>query len=111
MGSLNRPATQHVSLTSNQKRNFDLKLQHRPFLGFTIESRFHDVDIRQVKDGYQVSIINPYALADRDFELNWTPALQTTPSTSLTTYNDGEAVYVQLMLAPPIKDAIEIQPR
>jgi len=76
-----------------------------------IESRFHDVDIRQVKGGYQVSIVNPYALADRDFELSWTPALQATPSTSLTTYNDGDAVYAQLMLAPPVAEAIDAQPR
>jgi Ca-activated chloride channel family protein len=76
-----------------------------------IESRFHDVDISQIGDGYQINIVNPYALADRDFELNWTPALLTSPSTSLTTYNDGDAVYAQLMLAPPTSAAIQPQAR
>ena len=76
-----------------------------------IESRYHDVDIRQIKGGYEVSMSNPYALADRDFELSWTPALQTTPGTSLSTYNDGDAVYAQLMLAPPVADVIDVQPR
>lgn len=76
-----------------------------------IESRFHDVDIRQVEEGYQIVLVNPYALSDRDFELNWTPVLHASPSTSLTTYNDGDAVYAQLMLAPPVTDAIEPQAR
>jgi Ca-activated chloride channel family protein len=71
-----------------------------------IESRYHDVDIRQVDDGYQISLIDPYTVADRDFELSWTPALQTTPSASLTTFNNGDAVYAQLMLAPPVANAI-----
>ena len=71
-----------------------------------IESRYHDVDIRQADDGYQVSLLNPDAVTDRDFELVWTPALQTRPSASLTTFNAGDAVYAQLMLAPPLSDAI-----
>jgi len=76
-----------------------------------IESRYHDVDIRQVDNGYTVELLNPDALSDRDFELSWTPALQSRPSASLTTYNDGESVYAQLMLAPPLADSIEPQAR
>lgn len=71
-----------------------------------IESRYHDVDIRQVDDGYRVSLVNPDAVTDRDFELTWTPALQSRPSASLTTFNAGDAVYAQLMLAPPLGDSI-----
>ncbi len=76
-----------------------------------IESRYHDVDIRQVDNGYSIELLNPFEVADRDFELSWTPVLQSHPSTSLTTYNDGESVYAQLMLAPPLADAIDPQPR
>jgi len=76
-----------------------------------IESRYHDVDIRQVSNGYQIELLQSDAVTDRDFELSWTPALQTHPTTSLTTYNDGESVYAQLMLAPPLTDSINSQAR
>ena len=76
-----------------------------------IESRYHDVDIRQVDNGYRIELLNPDEAANRDFELSWTPALQTHPSTSLTTFNDGDSVYAQLMLAPPLEDAITPQAR
>jgi len=77
----------------------------------TIESRYHDVDIRQVDNGYSIDLLNPFEVVDRDFELSWTPSLQSHPSASLTTFNDGESVYAQLMLAPPLADAISPQPR
>jgi len=76
-----------------------------------IESRYHDVDIRQVADGYQIDLLKANELTDRDFELSWTTALQTHPVASMTTYNDGESVYAQLMLTPPIADSIEAQAR
>jgi len=76
-----------------------------------IESRYHDVDIRQVDDGYTIELLNPDAVSDRDFELSWTPSLQSHPSASLTTFNDGESVYAQLMLAPPLADSITPQAR
>jgi len=77
----------------------------------TIESRYHDVDIRQVTNGYRIELLNPHEVTDRDFELSWTPSLQSQPSAALTTFNDGESVYAQLMLAPPLADAIAPQPR
>jgi Ca-activated chloride channel family protein len=76
-----------------------------------IESRYHDVDIRQVDNGYRVDLVRSDELTDRDFELSWTPALHTSPSTSLTTFNDGESVYAQLMLAPPLAESIGPQAR
>jgi len=76
-----------------------------------IESRYHDVDIRQVDNGYQVELLDPGAITDRDFDLSWTPALQAIPSASLTTFNDGDSVYAQLMLAPPLAKAITAQAR
>lgn len=77
----------------------------------SIESLYHDVDIRQVENGYRVELLNPDEVTGRDFELSWTPALQSRPSASLTTFNDGESVYAQLMLAPPLADAIAPQAR
>ena len=76
-----------------------------------IESRYHDVDIRQADNGYTIDLLNPGELTDRDFELSWTPALQSRPSASLTTYYDGESVYALLMLAPPLAESIEPQAR
>ena len=76
-----------------------------------IESHYHDVDIRQVDSGYHIELLDPYAITDRDFELRWTPTLQAIPGASLTTFNDGESVYAQLMLAPPLVTAIAAQPR
>ena len=76
-----------------------------------IESRYHDVDIRQVENGYSIDLLNPDEISDRDFELSWTPVLQSQPSASLTTFNDGESVYAQLMLAPPLEDSIDPQAR
>jgi Ca-activated chloride channel family protein len=72
-----------------------------------IESRYHDVDIRQVESGYQVELLNSGELSDRDFELAWTPALGAQPAAFLTQFNDGDSVYVQLMMAPPIAEAIQ----
>ena len=76
-----------------------------------IESRYHDVDIRQVKNGYQIELLDPNEISDRDFVLSWTPTLQSHPSVSLTTFNDGDSVYAQLMLAPPLADSIRPQAR
>jgi len=76
-----------------------------------IESRYHDVDIRQADNGYTIDLLNAGELDDRDFELSWTPALQSRPSASLTTYNDGDSVYALLMLAPPLAQSIEPQSR
>ena len=76
-----------------------------------IESRYHDVDIRKVDNGYTVELLNPDERGDRDVELSWTPALQSQPSAALTTFNDGDSVYAQLMLAPPLTDSIQPQAR
>jgi Ca-activated chloride channel family protein len=99
---------------AGDSNNHQLELQARLITTAqyaAIESRYHDVDIRQFDDGYQIDLLKNTELTDRDFELSWTPALQTHPTTSLTTYNDGESVYAQLMLTPPLLEAIQPQPR
>jgi len=106
------PAPQVVARDSGTGHRLTLQARLVSAAKFAaIESRYHDVDIRQVDNGYTIELLNADELSDRDFELNWTPALQSRPSVSLNTYNDGESVYAQLMLAPPLSDSIDPQAR
>ncbi len=101
-------------VTASDTNGHKLKLQANLVTAIefaAIESHYHDVDIRQVANGYQIELLKTNELTDRDFELSWTPALQTHPIASLTTYNDGGSVYAQLMLAPPLADSIQSQAR
>ncbi len=106
------PVPQLVAAASNTGHRFKLQARLISSAKFAaIESRYHDVDIRQSENGYTIELLNPDELSDRDFELSWTPALQSHPSASLTTFNDGASVYAQLMLAPPMADSISPQAR
>ena len=106
------PAPQLVSAVPGTGHRLKLQARLVSAAKFAaIESRYHDVDIRQVDNGYTIELLNPDEMSDRDFELSWTPALDSRPSASLTTFNDGESVYAQLMLAPPLADAISPQAR
>jgi Ca-activated chloride channel family protein len=71
-----------------------------------IESRFHDVDIQAVRDGYLVELLPGADLPDRDFELAWTPNLAATPQAELLTWDGGDAIYAQLLVVPPLADAL-----
>ena len=77
----------------------------------SIESRYHDVDIHPSPGGYRVFLADPDTRTDRVFELNWTPEFGTVPASTLSTFDDGDAVYALLMLAPPLAGAISRQPR
>lgn len=77
----------------------------------SIESRYHDVDIHPSLDGYRIFLADPDTRSDRVFELNWTPVFGSVPESTLSTYDDGEAVYALLMLAPPLAEAISPQAR
>jgi len=108
------PIPEPVLAPSSSSNDHGLTLQANLISTFefaAIESRYHDVDIRQVDSGYRIELLDPYAITDRDFDLSWTPALQSMPSVSLTTFNDGESVYAQLMLAPPLANSITAQAR
>ncbi|MEJ2535300.1 MAG: marine proteobacterial sortase target protein [Gammaproteobacteria bacterium] len=76
-----------------------------------IVSRYHDVRVAPVTGGYRVTLNGGPHRADRDFELNWRPALGATPRSSLSTWQDGEAVYAQLMVLPPLDETLAGQPR
>jgi len=107
-----QPAPRLIPASSSNNHTLKLHANLVSAVEFAaIESRYHDVDIRQVENGYRIELLNSGELADRDFELSWTPALQTRPSASLTTFNDGGPVYAQLMLAPPLADFIAPQAR
>ena len=77
----------------------------------SIESRYHDVDIHPSLGGYRIFLADPDTRTDRVFELNWTPEFGTVPASTLSTFDDGDAVYALLMLAPPLAEAISPQPR
>ena len=77
----------------------------------SIESRYHDVDIHPSLGGYRIFLADPDTRTDRVFELNWTPEFGTVPASTLSTFDDGDAVYALLMLAPPLAGAISRQPR
>jgi len=76
-----------------------------------VESRYHDVDIHPSLDGYHIYLVDPDTRTDRVFELDWTPEFGSVPLSTLSTFDDGESVYAQLMLAPPLPEAITPQPR
>lgn len=77
----------------------------------SVESRYHDIDIRPTAAGYHLSLVDPDTRSDRVFELNWTPEFGTAPQSILVTHDRGDAVYAQLMLAPPLAEAIRPQAR
>ena len=71
-----------------------------------VESLFHQVIVIPDPDGgYQVSLKKDAVLADRDFQLTWSPAPSTEPAaTILTEQRDGET-YAMLMLIPPTQQS------
>ena len=77
----------------------------------SLESRYHDVNIHPSLNGYNIFLADPDTRSDRVFELNWTPDFGNTPESALMTFDDGEAVYAMLMLAPPLADSVAPQAR
>ena len=77
----------------------------------SLESRYHDVDIQPSLNGYTIYLADSDTRTDRVFELTWTPDFGSSPESTLMTFDDGDAVYAMLMLAPPLAEAISPQPR
>ena len=106
------PAPQLTVPESGHHRPLRLEFLLRTSLGYnSIESRYHDVDISLVPEGYRVALLDERDLPDRDFELTWTPELGAEPRAELLTWDGGDAVYAQLMLAPPLLEGLEPQAR
>ena len=76
-----------------------------------IESLYHDIDILPTPEGYHLFLTDPDTRSDRVFELAWTPEFGSAPESTLMSWDGGDAVYALLMLAPPLPEAIQPQPR
>jgi Ca-activated chloride channel family protein len=106
------PALAFTSTTGSPHRPLSLEVLLRTTLGYTsIESHHHDVDIAPDAEGYRVALLEGMHIPDRDFELVWTPDLSAAPQAELLTWDGGDAVYAQLMLAPPMLEAIDPRAR
>jgi Ca-activated chloride channel family protein len=105
----------HPTLVASDLRNghlLDIEFLIHTGIGFAaIESRYHDVDIEPVNEGYLVNLQDDLELSDQDFELTWSPDLQSVPQSALTTWDGGDAVYAQLMLIPPLAGSVYQQDR
>lgn len=77
----------------------------------SLESRYHDIDIHPTLDGYQLFLANPDTRTDRVFELNWAPDFGQAPESTLMTWDDLDASYALVMLAPPMAEVLAPQPR
>ncbi len=99
-----------VAGTSNHFLTIEVDL--RTGLNLTsLESRYHDIDIHPTLQGYHLFLADPDTRTDRVFELNWAPEFGSTPLSTLMTHDTGDAVYAMVMLAPPLAEAIDPQPR
>jgi Ca-activated chloride channel family protein len=77
----------------------------------SIESRYHDVEVQPLPKGYRVYLADPDARSDRLFDLGWTPDFGAAPVATLSSWDAGDAVYAQLMLTPPLAEALAPRPR
>ena len=93
-----RPRLVHASLTDDHGLSLTATLASAADLA-AIESRYHDVDIRRAGGGYEIELLKPGEVTDRDFLLSWSPMLRSAPTAPLATFDDGEDVYAELMLA------------
>jgi Ca-activated chloride channel family protein len=114
------PASQITFLKSDSGDSFRRLDDHRLAIDVelrsgmslaSIESRYHDINIHPSPGGYRVYLANPDTRMDRVFELNWAPEFGTAPEATLTTFDGGDSVYALLMLAPPLTEALDPQPR
>jgi Ca-activated chloride channel family protein len=114
------PASQITFLKSDSGDSFRRLDDHRLAIDVelrsgmslaSIESRYHDINIHPSPGGYRVYLANPDTRMDRVFELNWAPEFGATPEATLTTFDGGDSVYALLMLAPPLTEALDPQPR
>ena len=106
------PTPMLTSVSSTPERRFELEIDLKTDIGFAeVSSRYHEVEVESVSDGYRISLDGPEQRTDRDFELTWYPDLQSAPQSSLLTWDDGDDVYAQLMLVPPAEEWLHPQPR
>lgn len=95
-----------VSSTPKKQSDSDLPVQLSIDLvpGFTIQeivSLYHGIAEEITEDGHHSIQFSGDVLADRDFVLQWKPALKTEIVTSVFSEKIGKNQYLSLMLMPP----------
>ena len=106
------PHIVHASLGSAKSHSVDIYIALNSSIALEyVESRYHDVDIVPVSEGYILSLNDPDPYMNRDFELVWAPQLEEAPLSAVMTWADSESAYALLMLVPPVADAIPELPR
>jgi Ca-activated chloride channel family protein len=80
-----------------------LRLELEPGLALAgIESPSHPIHARPLSGGrWEVELQQVSVPADRDFELVWTPAAGTAPTTVVLTEAEGDEAFALLMVLPP----------
>jgi Ca-activated chloride channel family protein len=78
-----------------------------------LASRYHPIDVQQVGDSYEVSLINGTAPLDHDLELLWRPVTDTVPRAMIFLETVENDPYVLLMLLPPneVTSNVVVMPR
>ncbi|BHH85690.1 marine proteobacterial sortase target protein [Desulforhopalus sp. 52FAK] len=92
------------SVCSGGGSDIDVQLTVDLIPGFAtgeIVSPYHGVDQQVIEDGRHLIRFTGEVLADRDFVLQWKPAVQTELVTSVFAETIGENQYTSLMLMPP----------
>lgn len=106
------PRIVHTSLTSKKGHSVTINIVLNSTIALDyVESRYHDVDIVPVNEGYVLSLNDPDPYMNRDFELVWAPQLEQAPISAVMTWQDANSAYALLMLLPPVADAIPDLPR
>ncbi len=106
------PKIVHTNLTSPQSHGVEINIALKSSIALDyVESRYHDVDIMPVNEGYMLSLNDPDPYMNRDFQLVWAPQLEQAPLSAVMTWQDSDSAYALLMLVPPVADAIPELPR
>jgi Ca-activated chloride channel family protein len=66
-----------------------------------VASRYHPIDVQQVGDIYEVSLMNGAAPLDHDLELLWRPVADSAPRAMIFSETLRNDSYILLMLLPP----------
>jgi Ca-activated chloride channel family protein len=85
-----------------QTHRASMNIQLAP--GFTlaqVQSLYHDVKVNREQQRYQIQFSNGYETMDRDFVLQWKPALSDKPSMALFTEQWEQDHFGLLMVMPP----------
>lgn len=82
----------HVSIEADINPGFPLR---------HLISNYHDVDVDNMLDRYQVSLADSLIPMDRDFELLWAPQDNDRPQAAMFTEQGPDGFYSLLMLVPP----------